>query len=70
MRKLDRLSLSSLNNPIDQMVRALAFVGNRLFQIKVVTKTMSKRKIEKNAGVALPEFWGDDNTNLALLEIT
>ncbi len=64
------LSLTSLNNPIDPMVHALAFVGNKLFQIKVVTKTMSKREIEKSAGAALPEFWGDDNTNLELLEIT
>jgi hypothetical protein len=64
------LSLTSLNNPKDPMVHALAFVGNKLFQIKVVTKTMSKREIEKSAGAALPEFWGDDNTNLELLEIT
>jgi hypothetical protein len=64
------LSLTSLDNPIDPMVHTLAFVGNKLFQIKVVTKTMSKREIEKSAGAALPEFWGDDNTNLELLEIT
>ena len=64
------LSLASLDNPIDPMVHALAFVGNKLFQIKVVTKTMSKREIEKSAGAALPEFWGNDNTSLESLEIT
>jgi hypothetical protein len=65
-----KLSLTSLDNPIDPMVHALAFVGDKLFQINVVTKTMSKREIEKNARSMLPEFWGDYNTNLELLEIT
>lgn len=65
-----KLSLTSLDNPVDQMVDVLAFTGNRLFQIKVGSKTMSKREIEKSAKAALPGFWGDENTNLELLEIT
>lgn len=65
-----KLTLTSLDNPIDPMVHALAFVGDKLFHIRVVTKTMSKSEIEKSAGAALPEFWGNDNTNLELLEIT
>ena len=65
-----KLSLTSLDNPVDQMVGALAFVGNRLFQIKICRKAMSKREIEKSAGFTLPKFWGDENSNLELLEIT
>lgn len=64
------LSLDELDNPINPMVHALAFVGNKLFQIKVATKTMSKREIEKSAGATLPGFWGVDSTNLEVLEIT
>jgi hypothetical protein len=52
------------------MVGALAFVGNRLFQIKICRKAMPKREIERNAGYTLPKFWGDENSNLELLELT
>jgi hypothetical protein len=31
---------------------------------------MPKREIERNAGYTLPKFWGEENTNLELLEIT
>ena len=65
-----KLSLASFDNPIDQMVSALAFVGNRLFQIRICRKAMSKKEIEKKAGYTLPEFWGGENTNLESLEIT
>ena len=65
-----KLSLTSSDNPIDQMVGALAFIGSQLFQIKVCRKAMSMREIEKSGGAALPKFWGDENTDLGLLEIT
>jgi hypothetical protein len=64
------LSLNQLDSLIGQMVGVLTFIGNQLFQIKVSRKTMPKRDIEKSAGAILPEFWGDENTNLELLEIT
>jgi hypothetical protein len=65
-----KLSLTTLDNPIDQMVGALAFIGNQLFQIRICRKAMSKREIEKSAGFTLPKFWGEENSNLELLELT
>lgn len=65
-----KLPLTSLDNPIDHIIGALAFVGNRLFQIRICRKAMPKREIERNAGYTLPKFWGEENTNLELLEVT
>lgn len=65
----DKLSLTSLDNPIDQMVDTLSIIGSQLFQIKVLKKVMSKREVEKSARAALPGFWGDENANIELLEI-
>lgn len=65
-----KLSLTSFDDPIDQMVGALAFIGSQLFQIKACKKAMSLREIEESAGATLPKFWGDENTDLKVLEIT
>jgi hypothetical protein len=64
------LSLGLLDNPIGQMVGVLASIGNRLFEIGVGRKTMSKREIEKSAGTRLPEFWGRESTELELMLVT
>ena len=53
-----KLSLASLDNQINEMVDALAFIGGALFRLKVRRKAALKQEIEKNAGVTLPKFWG------------
>ena len=65
----EELSLDLQDSPIDQIVSALAIVVGSLFPVQVGRMTMQKRDIEKSAKATLPGFWGDENTNLELLQI-
>ena len=65
-----KLSMASINNPIDQIISLLDFSGSYLFEIRVSKDTMSKREIEKERGASLPKFWGDPNADLELIKIT
>ncbi len=63
------LSLIPLDNPIDRMVSLLETIARKLFQIEILSQTMSKKFIEKNVKATLPKFWGDENTNLMVLVV-
>jgi len=66
----NKLSMTSINDPIDQILSLLDFSGSYLFPIRVGKDTMSRRAIEKNSGASLPNFWGDPNVDLELLKVT
>lgn len=62
----NKLSMTLLENPTNEMVGALTFIGDLMFQIKVNKKTLPKKELNLTT---LPEFWGEENTELNVLEI-
>lgn len=66
----NKLSLTSLDSPVNDMMVAMEFITKQVFRLEVSTISIPKKLIQIDIlRATLPEFWGDDTSELALMKI-
>lgn len=67
----NKLPLTSLDNPFREAFDSLSFVVKMVFPLRISIQSMSKKMFEANISrTKLPEFWGNDDSQLSLILFT